>query len=151
MVKRSRRSFLKSASATVAAIAVSNGVAAWAQRTTVKMWSTYRDRRHLEAEAPVWKPAGQIAANAIILDPAALRQQMLGFGANTFCIRGWMLQQQQVIGRPDVQRPLQRKGVVVRHASQPTNMERSPHVSYSSLDQSRVSRSCFTKPRNDAA
>jgi glucosylceramidase len=80
-VKRSRRSFLKSASAAAAAIAVSNRVAAWAQPATVKMWSTYRDRRHAQATAPEWKPAGQIAASAIVLDPAASRQLMLGFGA----------------------------------------------------------------------
>ena len=83
MVKRSRRSFLKSASAAAAAIAVSGRVPAWAQPhpAPVKMWSTYRDRRHAQAEAPAWKPAGQIAANAVILDPAASRQQILGFGA----------------------------------------------------------------------
>jgi len=52
-----------------------------AQLAPVKMWSTYRDRRHAQAEVPAWKPAGQVAANAVILDPAAVRQQMLGFGA----------------------------------------------------------------------
>ena len=80
-----------------------------------------------------------------------IHQQMFGFGPNPLGVRGWMLQQQQVIGRSGVERPLQRMGVVVRHSSQPTNMERATHDGYSSLDQSRVSRSCFTKPRNDAA
>jgi glucosylceramidase len=47
----------------------------------VRVWSTFRDRRHASADPLAWKPASQIAATAIALNPAAHRQQILGFGA----------------------------------------------------------------------
>jgi glucosylceramidase len=82
MAKRSRRSFLKSATAAAAAISVSSRVGLWAQSaSSVRMWSTYRDQRHAKAEAPAWKPSAQAAADAIVLDPAETKQEILGFGA----------------------------------------------------------------------
>jgi glucosylceramidase len=44
------------------------------------VWSTYRDKRHAVGEPLQWKPASQIAADAIALDPAATKQEILGFG-----------------------------------------------------------------------
>ena len=82
MSKTSRRQFLKTATETAAALALANRMPSWAQATgQVRVWSTYRDRRHAQAEPLAWKPATEIAADAIALDPSAARQQILGFGA----------------------------------------------------------------------
>ena len=85
MAKSSRRGFLKAASVTAAALAVSSKVKAWAGEAgtsgPAKVWSTFRDRRHVQGDSLAWKPAGEIAADAIVLDPGAKRQEMLGFGA----------------------------------------------------------------------
>jgi glucosylceramidase len=77
----SRRSFLKTASATAAVLSL-KGRRAFAQATAspVRVWSTFRERRHAQSEPLAWKPAGQISARAVILDPAATRQEILGFG-----------------------------------------------------------------------
>jgi len=81
MFMRSRRSFLKSAAATAAVLSFTPR-RAWPQPSSpVRVWSTFRDRRHQQAEPLAWKPAGQIGAQAVILDPAATRQEILGFGA----------------------------------------------------------------------
>jgi len=84
MSKTSRRTFLKSASTTAAALAVAVRVPAWAAQGSsgsVRVWSTYRDRRH-EAGAPLeWKSGVPIAADAIVLDTGATKQEILGFGA----------------------------------------------------------------------
>jgi glucosylceramidase len=85
MAKNSRRGFLKAASGTAAAMAISSRIPAWAgaadSASPVKVWSTYRDRRHVQGDLLAWKPAGQIVAEAVTLDPGAPRQEMLGFGA----------------------------------------------------------------------
>ena len=85
MAKSSRREFLLSASATAAAVAASGRMRAWADQPAaagpVKIWSTFGNRRHTPAEPLSWKPAGQVAADAIVLDPATTKQEMLGFGA----------------------------------------------------------------------
>ena len=53
----------------------------WAESASpVRMWSTDRDKRHAKTDAPSWKPAGQ-SADAIVLDPATTKQEILGFGA----------------------------------------------------------------------
>jgi len=69
MSTNSRRDFLKTASATAAAMAVTNNVAAWGAQgsqappvSPVKVWSTYRDKRHAAGEPLQWKQASQIAA-----------------------------------------------------------------------------------------
>ena len=78
----SRRNFLKSATAAAAAISASSRVPLWAESTpSVRMWSTDRNKRHAQTEALAWKPAAQAAADAIVVDPAAAKQEILGFGA----------------------------------------------------------------------
>src|SRR5579871_229517 len=84
MVQSSRRGFLKAASGTAAAVAIAGRMPAWAQAAAsgpVKVWSTYRDHRHTAGEALAWKPADQIEAEAVMLDPGTTRQEILGFGA----------------------------------------------------------------------
>jgi glucosylceramidase len=84
MAQSSRRKFLKAASVTAAALAVSHRIPAWAAEGSsapVRVWATFRDRRYQACEPLAWKPATEIAANAITLDPGATRQQILGFGA----------------------------------------------------------------------
>src|SRR6266568_8457191 len=79
----SRRRFLKAASITAAAMAISGKLPAFAAESSgpVKVWGTFRDRRHAAFDPLAWKPASQVAADAISLDTGALRQEMLGFGA----------------------------------------------------------------------
>jgi glucosylceramidase len=74
----SRRGFLTAASA-MGALAARGQV--WAAAGPVRVWGTFRDRRHAAGEPLAWKPAGEPASDAIMLDPAATRQEMLGFGA----------------------------------------------------------------------
>jgi glucosylceramidase len=82
MGKNSRRGFLKTATGTAAAVALAHRLPAWAQSNgAVKTWSTYRDKRHVEGETLAWKPLGAVSANAIALDPSAVKQEVLGFGA----------------------------------------------------------------------
>jgi glucosylceramidase len=47
----------------------------------VQVWATYRDRRHAQAAPLAWKPATEATPDAIVLDPGATRQEILGFGA----------------------------------------------------------------------
>ncbi|HVZ82245.1 MAG TPA: glycoside hydrolase family 30 beta sandwich domain-containing protein [Terracidiphilus sp.] len=90
----SRRDFLKTATATAAAMAVAGRAQVWAQGTAagpVKVWSTFRERRHAAGEALAWKPLDQkslsqksmdqVSATAIVLDPHTAKQEVLGFGA----------------------------------------------------------------------
>jgi glucosylceramidase len=88
--KRSRREFLKTAAAAGAMVgAVERGWAAG----PVRIWSTFRDKRHAAGEALAWKPAAEIASDAIRLDPATVRQEMLGFGAAMTDASCWVLSQ----------------------------------------------------------
>jgi glucosylceramidase len=84
MAQGSRRGFLKAASATAAALAVSKGIPAWAGEATgaspVRVWATFRDKRYAQLDSLDFKPVTQIAADAIALDPGATRQEILGFG-----------------------------------------------------------------------
>ena len=81
MSASSRRTFLKSATATAAVLAAPAS-RLWADTSgPVRLWSTFRERRHASAATLSWKPAGQIASGAIVLNPAAPRQEILGFGA----------------------------------------------------------------------
>ncbi len=81
----SRRNFLKTATATAAALAVSRRVpvlaAGLAPSGTVKVWGTFRDQRHAALAPLEWKHPRQVAADAIQLDSGATRQEILGFGA----------------------------------------------------------------------
>ena len=80
----SRRRFLKAASVTATALAVSRRISAWAGEAStqgpVRVWATFRDRRYAQAEPLAWKPAAEVAADAIVLDPGTTKQQVLGFG-----------------------------------------------------------------------
>lgn len=80
----SRRGFLKAASVAAAALAVSRRIPAWASeaatRGPVRVWATFRDRRYAQAEPLAWKPATEVAADAIVVDPGTAKQQVLGFG-----------------------------------------------------------------------
>ena len=82
MAEGSRRGFMKAASATAAALAISRNVPAWAGMTAgmVQVWSSYRDKRHAEGEGLQWKAASAIGADAIVLDPGPVKQEILGFG-----------------------------------------------------------------------
>ena len=81
----SRRDFLKVAAATAAAVAVTSrpSVRAYGldSLSTVKVWGTFRDRRHAPLAPLEWKKPREIAADAIQLDVDAPRQSILGFGA----------------------------------------------------------------------
>jgi glucosylceramidase len=97
MVESSRRGFLKGASVTAAALAVSKALPALADAATasgpVQVWSTFGDRRHAPGPALNWKPASELASDAIVLNPAATRQGVLGFGAAFTDASCWMLSQ----------------------------------------------------------
>jgi glucosylceramidase len=103
----SRRSFLKSASA-VAAVSLSNRIPAWAEggASPVKVWSTYRDRRHVPSEPLAWKTATEVDANAIVLNPAATKQEVLGFGAAMTDAACYVLSQLSEAERPAVMHDL---------------------------------------------
>ncbi len=80
---RSRRDFLKTATASAAVLAITRRVPVYAAASSspVKVWGTFRDQRHAERPSLEWKRASQVAANAIQLDMSASRQEILGFGA----------------------------------------------------------------------
>jgi glucosylceramidase len=61
---------------------LANRLPAWAEAgASVKVWSTYRDKRHVEAATLTWKPLGDVSAEAIALNPSVVKQEVLGFGA----------------------------------------------------------------------
>jgi glucosylceramidase len=85
MGRSSRREFLKTASAVTGGIALTralpvSGLGAEVATGPVKVWRTFRDQRYSAAESIHWKPLNAMAADAITLDPAATKQEMLGFG-----------------------------------------------------------------------
>ncbi len=47
----------------------------------VRVWATFRDRRHAQGAPLEWKPATQMMADAVALDPGTPKQEILGFGA----------------------------------------------------------------------
>ena len=85
MTSKSRRNFLKTASATAAAMAVGGKTLARAAGMgapgSVKVWGTFRDQRHAAMSPLEWKSVRQVAADAIQLDTSATKQEVLGFGA----------------------------------------------------------------------
>src|ERR1700758_3183922 len=85
MASGSRRGFLKAASFTVAGLAASHRIPAWAESIgatgPVQVWSTFRDRRYAWSEPLAWKRFTAVASDAIVLDPTSTQQEMLGFGA----------------------------------------------------------------------
>ena len=82
MSARSRRDFLKAASLAGACLSLEPFQAFGEPVSSpVRIWSSLRDQRHTAGEPLAWKFASQVSAQAIILDPAATRQEILGFGA----------------------------------------------------------------------
>jgi glucosylceramidase len=73
---------MKAAGATVGAVALAGRMPAWAGMSVglVQVWSSFRDKRHAQGEGLKWKAAGSIAADAIVLDPGTVKQEVLGFG-----------------------------------------------------------------------
>ena len=82
MLNETRRGFMKAASATAAVMAIFRSVPAGAGMSVepVRVWSTFRDKRHAQGEGLNWKTGGAIAADAIVLDPGTVKQEILGFG-----------------------------------------------------------------------
>jgi glucosylceramidase len=97
MMESSRRGFLKGASVTAAALAVSKALPALADSAaatgSVQVWSTFGDRRHAAGPALNWKSVSELASDAIVLNPGATRQEVLGFGAAFTDASCWMLSQ----------------------------------------------------------
>jgi len=92
MVLSSRRSFLKASSAAAAALAIGGSVASGAEAGgPVEVWATFRERRHVKGEPLAWKPVSEVAADAMVLDAAETRQQMLGFGAALTDAACWVI------------------------------------------------------------
>jgi glucosylceramidase len=95
MANGTRREFLLTASAAAGVLAMASRNEAWANPAAtagpVRVWGTYRDRRHAAIDAPVWKPAAGVVSDAIALDPGATRQEMLGFGAALTDASCWVL------------------------------------------------------------
>jgi glucosylceramidase len=97
MMESSRRGFLKEASAIAAALAVAKGLPALAESAAaagpVQVWSTYGDRRHASGPTLSWRPISELASDAIVLNPGATRQEVLGFGAAFTDASCWVLSQ----------------------------------------------------------
>jgi glucosylceramidase len=110
MAQSSRRKFLQAASATAAVLAVSKSIPAWAgaagSTALVRVWSTFRDRRYAQAEPIAWKPATEIAADAISLDPGATKQEILGFGAALTDAACYVLSQMPDVPREEIMHEL---------------------------------------------
>jgi glucosylceramidase len=91
-----RRRFLKGMATAAAVGAAARSFPLWAEAAAggpVKVWSTYRERRHA-ADAPLaWKPAGLATADAILLNTHQARQSMLGFGAAMTDATCWVIAQ----------------------------------------------------------
>lgn len=106
----SRRRFLKAASVTAAALAVSRRFPAWASESAtqgpVRVWATFRDRRYAQAEPLAWKPATEVAADAIVVDPGTAKQQVLGFGGAMTDATCYVLSQLTESERHDVMHDL---------------------------------------------
>jgi glucosylceramidase len=87
MANSSRRGFLRAASATAAGVTILKRMPSWAADGPgaggpVHLWSTFRDQRHAPTQPLTWQPVTTaIAADAIMLNPAETRQEILGFGA----------------------------------------------------------------------
>jgi len=110
MSKATRRGFLKAAGATAAALAVSSRVPGWgeamAAQGPVRVWATYGGKRHGQGDGLAWKPASEIASDAIRLNPGATRQEMLGFGAALTDASCWVLSQIPATQRAEVMHDL---------------------------------------------
>jgi glucosylceramidase len=129
----SRREFLRSAAAGGAALAVA-GPAAWAQAApgTAQVWTTYADRRHASFDSIAWQPLRLQAADAIVLDPSTIKQEVLGFGGAFTDAACYVINQM-----PDAQR-----GSLLRELFSPGEM--ALNVCRTTLGASDYSRSAYT-------
>ena len=81
MASHSRRTFLKTATIAAGALTASGRVPLWPQGPSgVRMWSTFGNQRHAKAQAPAWTSSAP-SPGAIMIDPSATKQDVLGFGA----------------------------------------------------------------------
>jgi glucosylceramidase len=83
MRESSRRGFLKTAAGTAAALAMAKALPVWAEAGgagPVRVWETFRDRRYAAGKGLHWEPVESVAADAIVLDPGTVKQEVLGFG-----------------------------------------------------------------------
>ena len=79
----SRRGFLRAAAGAAAAASMSKALPAWAvagSSRPVRVWQTAADKRYAPAEPLIWTPVTGVSAEAIVLDPATAKQEVLGFG-----------------------------------------------------------------------
>ena len=106
MAAGSRREFLKAASASAAALAVGGRAALAAPAGSVRVWATYRDRRYSAAEPVAWKPVASVMADAIVLDPRATKQEILGFGGALTDATCYVLSQLKADERAEVMHDL---------------------------------------------
>jgi glucosylceramidase len=63
------------------------------------VWATFRDRRHAQSSPLAWKPLVSVAADAVILNPGATRQQILGFGGAFTDSSCWIFSQMKEADR----------------------------------------------------
>jgi len=81
MMSTTRRRFLKTASATAAAIAASTRVPAWAAgESSVRIWASDGDKRHAPLAPLAWAAGTSAKPGAILLHPESAKQEILGFG-----------------------------------------------------------------------
>lgn len=96
MMSSSRRRFLKGISVAAATSAITRGLPALAETAApgaVQVWSTYGNQRHASGPALSWTPVSQLVSNAIVLNPGATRQEVLGFGAALTDASCWVISQ----------------------------------------------------------
>ena len=112
MANSSRRGFLRAASVTAVGLTILKRMPSWAAAGpavggSVQVWSTFRDRRHVSTQPLTWQPVTTaIAADAIMLNPAETRQEMLGFGAAFTDAACYMLNQLSPDNRATLMREL---------------------------------------------
>jgi glucosylceramidase len=136
----SRRGFLKTAAGSAAALAVAKAVPGFGAVGTsgpVRVWSTYRDKRYAAAEALVWKPVSGVAADAIVLDPATTKQEMLGFGGAMTDATCYVLSQMKA----------EERGAVMHDLFAPKEM--ALNVCRTCIGASDYSRSTYTFDESD--
>lgn len=105
----SRRSFLKTATLSAAALATRGGLSAFAQplrNSTVRQWSTVGKQQHALVPAPTWQPVSSASVRTILLKPTETKQEILGFGGALTDATCWVLDQLPEAKRTEVLREL---------------------------------------------
>jgi glucosylceramidase len=137
----SRRGFLKAAAGSAAALAVAKaapGLAAVGSSGPVRVWATYRDKRYAPGEALVWKPASEVAADAIVLDAGTTKQEILGFGGALTDATCYVLSQMSA----------EERGAVTHDLFGPREM--ALNVCRTCIGASDYSRTAYTFDESDA-